>query len=143
MQVDADEIKVVEPEGGAYLAGSEITVEVPFAQDGLTYEGENPPYVTIYLGAREAANARHAVWQQGEERSGSTIVPFVYVLQATDPPAASISVEIDSINSLAVPRETTLKASSGLERVGNGRSGDGCRSACACPGCTLSADENV
>ena len=118
VQVDADEIKVVEPEGGAYLAGSEITVEVPFAQDGLTYEGENPPYVTIYLGAREAANARHATWQKGEERSGSTIVPFAYVLQATDPPAASISVEIASINSLAVPRETTLKASSGLERVG-------------------------
>ena len=118
VQVDTDEIKVVEPEGGAYLAGSEITVEVPFAQDGLTYEGENPPYVTIYLGAREAANARHATWQQGEERSGSTIVPFVYVLQATDPPAASVSVEIASINSLAVPRETTLKASSGLERVG-------------------------
>ncbi len=118
VQVVADEIKVVEPEGGAYLAGSEITVEVPFAQDGLTYEGENPPYVTIYLGAREAANARHAVWQQGEERSGSTIVPFAYVLQATDPPAASVSVEIDSINSLAVPRETTLKASSGLERRG-------------------------
>ena len=118
VQVVADEIKVVEPEGGAYLAGSEITVEVPFAQDGLTYEGENPPYVTIYLGAREAANARHAVWQKGEERSGSTIVPFAYVLQATDPPAASVSVDIDSINSLSVPRETTLKASSGLERVG-------------------------
>ena len=118
VQVDADEIKVVEPEGGAYLAGNEITVEVPFAQDGLTYEGENPPYVTIYLGAREAANARHATWQKGEERSGSTIVPFAYVLQASDPPAASISVEIDSINSLAVPRETTLKAASGLERVG-------------------------
>ena len=118
VQVDTDEIKVVEPEGGAYLAGSEITVEVPFAQDGLTYEGENPPYVTIYLGAREAANARHATWQQGEERSGSTIVPFVYVLQATDPPAASVSVEIASINSLAVPRETTLKAASGLVRVG-------------------------
>ena len=118
VQVVADEIKVVEPEGGVYLAGSAITVEVPFAQDGLTYEGENPPYVTIYLGAREAANARHAVWQKGEERSGSTIVPFAYVLQATDPSAASVSVEIASINSLAVPRETTLKAASGLERVG-------------------------
>ena len=118
VQVVADEIKVVEPEGGAYLAGSEITVEVPFAQDGLTFEGENPPYVTIYLGAREAANARHATWQKGEERSGSTIVPFAYVLQASDPPAASVSVDIDSINSLSVPRETTLKAASGLERVG-------------------------
>ena len=118
VQVVADAIKVVEPEGGAYLAGSEITVEVPFAQDGLTFEGENPPYVTIYLGAREAANARHATWQKGKERSGSTIVPFAYVLQASDPPAASVSVDIDSINSLSVPRETTLKAASGLERVG-------------------------
>ena len=118
LQLVSDEIEVVEPEGGAYLAGSEITVEVPFAIDGLTYEGEDPPYVTIYLGAREAANARHATWQKGEERSGSTIVPFVYVLQASDPPAASVSVDIDSINSLSVPRETTLKAASGLERVG-------------------------
>ena len=118
LQLVADEIKVVEPEGGAYLAGSEITVEVPFATDGLTFEGENPPYVTIYLGAREAATARHATWQKGKERSGSTIVPFAYVLQASDPPAASVSVDIDSINSLSVPRETTLKAASGLERVG-------------------------
>ncbi len=116
LQVVVDEIKVVEPEGGAYLAGNEISVEVSFAQDGLTFEGENPPYVTIYLGDKDVpANARHATWQKGAERSGSTIVPFAYVLQATDPPAASVSVDL---NTLSIPRETTLMSGAGLERAG-------------------------
>ena len=118
LQLVADEIEPSKPEGGVYLAGSEITVEVPFAIDGFTYEGENPPYITIYLGEQVAATARHATWQKGEERSGSTIVPFVYVVQASDPPAASVFVDSGSIKNLSVPRETTLKAASGLERVG-------------------------
>ena len=113
--VSGKSVEVVAPEGGAYLAGSELTVEVPFAMDGLTFEGENPPYVTIYLGEQGATTARHATWQKGEERSGSTIVPFAYVLQASDPPAASVSVDLTS---LSVPRETTLKSASGMERVG-------------------------
>ena len=108
-------IEVVEPESGVYLAGDALTVEVPFETDGLTYEGEHPPYVTIYLGAREPANARHAAWQKGSERSGSTIVPFVYVLQASDPLAETVTVDV---NSLSIPRETTLMAASGLERAG-------------------------
>ena len=82
LEVGAPEI--IAPEADVYNAGDKLTVEVPFATTGLTYEGENPPYVRIYLGEKVAANARDAIWQQGEERSGSTIVPFVYVLQASD-----------------------------------------------------------
>ena len=118
LQVVADEIEVVEPEGDAYQTGDEIVVRVPFETDGLTFEGDNPPYVTIYLGAQEAANARHATWQKGEEQSGSTIVPFVYTVQEADPSATSVSVDIDSINNLSVPRETTLMTGSGRERAG-------------------------
>ena len=113
--VSGQEVEVVEPEGNAYQSGDEIEVRVPFETDGLTYEGDNPPYVTIYLGAQEAANARHATWQKGAEQSGSTVVPFVYVLQDADPSAESVSVDL---NSLSIPRETTLMSGSGLERAG-------------------------
>ena len=113
--VSGQEVDVVEPESGTYLSGDEIEVRVPFAADGLTYEGDNPPYVTIYLGEQGAATARHATWQKGEEQSGSTIVPFVYVLQASDPPAATVTVDL---NSLSIPRETTLMSGAGLERAG-------------------------
>ena len=76
--------EIVPPEKKEYNSGDKLTVEVTFAETGLTYEGENPPYVRIYLGEEVPANARDAIWQQGEERSGSTIVPFVYILQASD-----------------------------------------------------------
>ena len=113
--VSGQEVEVVEPEGDAYQTGDEIEVRVPFETDGLTYEGENSPYVTIYLGAQDAANARHATWQKGAEQSGSTVVPFVYVLQEADPSAESVSVDL---NSLSIPRETTLMSGAGLERRG-------------------------
>ena len=113
--VSGQEVDVVEPESGTYLSGDEIVVRVPFETDGLTFEGDNPPYVTIYLGEQGAATARHATWQKGEEQSGSTIVPFVYVLQASDPPAATVTVDL---NSLSIPRETTLMSGAGLERAG-------------------------
>ena len=113
--VSGQEVEVVEPEGDAYQTGDEIEVRVPFETDGLTYEGENPPYVTIYLGEQVADNARHATWQKGAEQSGSTVVPFVYVLQAADPSAESVSVDL---NSLSIPRETTLMSGAGLERAG-------------------------
>ena len=113
--VSGQEVEVVEPEGDAYQTGDEIEVRVPFETDGLTFEGDNAPYVTIYLGAEEPANARHATWQKGEEQSGSTVVPFVYVLQEADPSADTVSVVL---NSLSVPRETTLMSGSGLERAG-------------------------
>ena len=113
--VSGQSVEVVEPEGDAYQTGDEIEVRVPFETDGLTYEGENPPYVTIYLGEQVADNARHATWQKGAEQSGSTVVPFVYVLQEADPSAESVSVDL---NSLSIPRETTLMSGAGLERRG-------------------------
>ena len=116
-QVEAQS-EVIAPESGTYLAGDEITVEVSFATDELTFAGENPPYVIIYLGAD---TARHAVWQKGSERSGSTIVSFAYTVHAEDPIVSSVSVDIDSsnsLNSLLVPRETTLTAASGLLHFG-------------------------
>ena len=120
--VSGQEVEDVEPEGGAYLAGSPITVKVPFEQDGLTYEGANPPYVTIYLGdVKVAANARHATWQQGAEQSGSTVVPFVYVLQASDPPAGEVNVPVNpqsSVPDVSIPKDTVLMSASGLEDVG-------------------------
>ena len=109
-------VEIVEPESGAYLGGDALEVRVPFAADGLTYEGNNPPYITIYLGERTSANARHATWQRGEETSGSTIVPFVYVVNADDPIASSVLLP-DGF-SVSVPEGTTLRSGSGLSRVG-------------------------
>ncbi len=113
--VAGQQAAIVPSESGAYLSGDEIEVQVPFAASGLTYTGDNPPYVTIYLGERVAAHARHAVWQRGEERSGSTIVPFVYTVHVGDPVVASVSVDI---NSLSIPAGTTLVSASGFERRG-------------------------
>ena len=108
-------VEIVEPESGAYLGGDALEVRVPFAADGLTYEGNNPPYITIYLGERTSANARHAIWQRGAETSGSTIVPFVYVVNAADPVVSSVVVGSEG---LSVPEGTTLMSSSGLSLVG-------------------------
>ena len=108
-------VEIVEPESGTYLGGDALEVRVPFAADGLTYEGNNPPYITIYLGERTSANARHATWQRGAETSGSTIVPFVYVVNAADPVVSSVVVGSEG---LSVPEGTTLTSSSGLSRVG-------------------------
>ena len=104
-------VEIAAPAAGAYLADDVIEVLVPFAQDGLTYAGDNPPYLTIYLG--EAA--RHATWQQGEESAGSTIVPFRYTIDAADPIAESVRVGDEG---LSIPKGTTLMNGAGLSRVG-------------------------
>ena len=108
-------VEIVEPESGTYLGGDALEVRVPFAADGLTYEGNNPPYITIYLGEKTSANARHATWQRGAETSGSTIVPFVYVVNAADPVVSSVVVGSEG---LSVPEGTTLRSGSGASRVG-------------------------
>ena len=92
------------------LGTGEVTVSVPFAQDGLTYEGENPPYLTIYLGDEVPANARHAVWQS--ESPGSTIVQFVYT---GDDIGGLVSADMAS---LAIPKGTTLVVSDSLRQAG-------------------------
>ena len=97
-------VEIPEPAGGAYLAGDAIEVRVPFDEDGLTYEGEDP-YLVIYLGAG-TENPRHATWQKGEESAGSTIVPFKYVIAATDPIVSSVRVDTDA--GVMRPAGTTL-----------------------------------
>ena len=92
------------------LGTGEVTVSVPFAQDGLRYEGENPPYLTIYLGDEVPANARHAVWQS--ESPGSTIVQFVYT---GDDIGGLVSADMAS---LAIPKGTTLVVSDSLRQAG-------------------------
>ena len=96
-------LAVVEPPE-VVLGTGEVTVSVPFAQDGLTYVGDNPPYLTIYLGDEVPANARHAVWQS--ESPGSTIVQFVYT---GDDIGGLVSADMDS---LAIPKGTTLVSGS-------------------------------
>ena len=102
-------LAVVEPPE-VVLGTGEVTVSVPFAQDGLTYEGDNPPYLTIYLGEEVPANARHAVWQS--QSPGSTIVSFVY---RGDDIGGLVSADMDS---LAIPKGTTLVVSDSLRQAG-------------------------
>ena len=102
-------LAVVEPPE-VVLGTGEVTVSVPFAQDGLTYEGENPPYLTIYLGEEVPANARHAVWQS--ESPGSTIVQFVYT---GDDIGGLVTAKMET---LAIPKGTTLVSGS-LRQAGN------------------------
>ena len=104
-------LAVVEPPE-VVLGTGEVTVSVPFAQDGLTYVGDNPPYLTIYLGEEVPANARHAVWQRGGESSGSTIVPFVY---RGDDIGGLVTAKMET---LAIPKGTTLVSGS-LRQAGN------------------------
>ena len=87
-------VEIAEPDGDVYLAGDAIEVLVPFAEDGFTYEGKDPPYIVIYLGEESPDNRRHAIWHRGEESAGSTIVPFRYVIAATDPVAESVIVPV-------------------------------------------------
>ena len=91
------------------LGTGEVTVSVPFAQDGLTYEGDNPPYLTIYLGDEVPANARHAVWQS--QSPGSTIVQFVYT---GDDIGGLVTAKME----MAIPKGTTLVSGS-LRQAGN------------------------
>ena len=109
-----EEVEIPEPAAGAYLADDVIEVRVPFAQDGLTYAGDDPPYITIYLGAG-TENPRHATWQQGEESAGSTLVPFRYTIDSADPIAESVRVGDEG---LLIPKGTTLMNGAGLSRVG-------------------------
>ena len=97
-------LAVVEPPE-VVLGTGEVTVSVPFAQDGLTYVGENPPYLTIYLGDEVPANARHAVWQS--ESPGSTIVQFVYT---GDDIGGLVTAKMET---LAIPEGTTLVVGTG------------------------------
>ena len=106
--------KIVESEEEIYTAEDELIVEVSFDEKGVTYVGDNPPYVVIYLGERVLANARHATWQRGSERGGSTIVPFAYPIQAGD---FATSVSLDT-SGILIPQGTRVVDGDGNELLG-------------------------
>ena len=104
-------VEIPDPaDGAAYLAGDAIEVRVPFAQDGLTYEGD-APYIVIYLGEETDEHRRHATWQKGSESAGSTIVPFRYIIDALDPIVSS--VRVDAAAGVLRPAGTTLMNGAG------------------------------
>ena len=105
---------VARPPGEAYTGDDELTVEVPFDEAGVSYEGDNPPYVVLYLGERVLANARHATWKKGAERAGSTIVPFVYPIRAGDT-ATSLSIDERGV---LIPAGTRVVDGDGNELLG-------------------------
>ena len=96
--------EIVAPPAGAYTAGDKIEVEVTYDRQNLRYEGENPPYLTLYLGEEVPANARHATWQTAED-TNSTKVTFAYTVAATDTVAET--VRVPSVEIL-VPEDTRL-----------------------------------
>ena len=100
---------VPKPTDEVYNVGDEIEVTVTFDEEGVHYEGDNPPYVVLYLGKRSVANARHATWKPGSERSGSTTVTFAYPIQAGD---IATSVQLDP-SGVAVPRGTSVRDGDG------------------------------
>ena len=100
---------VPKPTDEVYNVGDEIEVTVTFDEEGVHYEGDNPPYVVLYLGERSVANARHATWKPGSERSGSTTVTFAYPIQAGD---IATSVQLDP-SGVAVPRGTSVRDGDG------------------------------
>ena len=83
--------EIVAPPAGAYTAGDKIEIEVTYDKDNLRYEGDNPPYLTLYLGEEVPANARHATWQTAED-TNSTKVTFAYTVAATDTVAEAVRV---------------------------------------------------
>ena len=116
--------EIVEPAAGVYTAGDKIEVEVTYDRQNLRYEGENPPYLTLYLGEEVPANARHATWARAED-ANSTKVTFAYTVAAKD---SAASVRVASIG-MTVPKGTTLLDDSGQQLQGNSdpanKSGEG------------------
>ena len=96
--------EIVAPPAGAYTVGDKIEVEVTYDRENLRYEGEDPPYLTLYLGEEVPANARHATWQAAED-TNSTKVTFAYTVAGTDKVAET--VRVPSVEIL-VPEDTTL-----------------------------------
>ena len=116
--------EIVAPPAGAYAAGDEIEVEMTYTQENLRYEGDNPPYLTLYLGEEVPANARHATWKRAED-ANSTKVTFAYTVAATD---VATAVSIAPIG-MTVPERTTLLDDSGQQLQGRSdpanKSGEG------------------
>ena len=117
--------EIVAPPAGAYTAGDEIEVEVTYDRENLRYEGEDPPYLTLYLGEEIPANARHATWKRAED-TNSTKVTFAYTVAAND---VATSLRVAEEIGLTVPSDTKLLDDSGQQLQGNSepanKSGEG------------------
>ena len=109
----AETPEIVVPPAGAYAGGDKIEIEVTYERENLRYIGENPPYLTVYLGEEVAANARHATWARAED-ANSTKVTFAYEVAATD---VATSVNVAPIG-MTVPTGTTLLDDSGQQLQG-------------------------
>ena len=109
----AETPEIVVPETGAYAVGDKIEIEVTYNRENLRYIGENPPYLTVYLGEEVAANARHATWE-GAEDANSTKVTFAYEVAASD---VAASVKVAPVG-MTVPTGTTLLDDSGQQLQG-------------------------
>ena len=106
--------EIVAPAAGAYAAGQQIEVAMTYERENLRYVGENPPYLTLYLGDEVPANARHATWERAEA-ANSTKVTFTYTVAATD---VAASVNVAPIG-MTVPRGTILLDDSGQQLQGH------------------------
>ena len=99
------------PKTEPYVFGEALEMSILFAEDGVMYEGDVPPYITIYLGERVQANERHAKWARAED-ADSTLVTFAYEIGAGD---VAQSVSIKSEAGVAVPEGATVVL--GEERI--------------------------
>ena len=102
---------LVTPKTDGYAIGDALEMSILFTDDGVTYEGSTPPYITIYLGERVQANERHATWTRAEDVN-STLVTFAYEVAPGD---VAQSVSIKSEAGIAVPRGATVTL--GTERI--------------------------
>ena len=113
--------EIVEPAAGVYTVGEKIEVEVTYNREGLRYEGDNPPYLTLYLGEEVPANARHAVWS-AQEDANSTKVTFAYTVAAND---VAQSLRVAEEIGLTVPSDTRLVDDTGSQLSGTGEPAKG------------------
>ena len=102
---------LVTPKTDGYAIGDALEMSILFTDDGVTYEGGTPPYITIYLGERVQANERHATWARAEDVN-STLVTFQYEIAPGDV-AQSVSIKPEA--GIAVPRGATVTL--GTERI--------------------------
>ena len=113
--------EIVVPPAGVHTAGDKIEVEVTYDKENLRYEGDNPPYLTLYLGEEVPANARHAVWS-AQEDANSTKVTFAYTVAAND---VAQSLRVAEEIGLTVPSDTRLVDDTGSQLSGTGEPAKG------------------
>ena len=106
--------EIVAPPAGTYTLNNEIQVNVPFEKTGLTYTGEHPPYVVLYLGEARPENERHATWQSAAP--GSTVITFAYRVAAGD---VADSVSLKPVGMLVPEGTTVTSAEDNLQAVGS------------------------